>query len=169
MKGKTLTIKDANISDREYLYTVQETANCSMADAFAMIVTKAKTAENPKNTGISEGILENLKEENESLLKQITELKAAIEAKESRLSELENQPPQTVEVEKEVIKEVEIPLTGSQFICTLDEQTALNARKVRSFALRDGLVTTTAGHAYINELVNVSVKKLLTNKYEDLL
>lgn len=67
-----------------------------------------------------------------------------------------------VEKEKEVIKEVERPLTGTQFICELPIETALRARKARSFIIKDGKVK---GENYPNELATIAINDFLNEYY----
>ncbi len=81
------------------------------------------------------------------------------------MEELKAQPPVTIEKTVEKPIEVEKTLTGSQFICELEEQVSLNARKIRLFAKKDGFVT---GDNYPNELANIAVKQFINRHYSDL-
>lgn len=72
----------------------------------------------------------------------------------------------TVEVEKEVIKEVPIELTGTQFICELDQETFNKARKCRKFIKGDGKVK---GDNYPNELANLAIKDFLHEYYSHII
>ena len=164
---KTFTIKDAYITDKQYLDEIAKTLKLSQSEAFALIVAKAKTSENSKESSEKLGLLEIELANTKKLLESC---ETALAERDKQIEELKNKPPQTVEIEKEVIKEIEKPvqLTGSQFICELDEQTALFARKVRKFALQDGHVNSTEPHLYANQLVNTAVKNFLDRKYDHL-
>ena len=85
-------------------------------------------------------------------------------ASSNDLEVCKTQEPVILEKQVEKIVEVEKSLTGSQFICQLDEQTAYNARKLRKFIIADGHVK---GENYPNELVNVAVNKFIKRNYAD--
>jgi predicted nuclease with TOPRIM domain len=164
---KTFTIKDAFIEDKQYLDEICKLHICSQAEAFAKIVAAAKTAENSKETTEE---LNNLKDGLQWTKDQLKIASDSITERDKQIEELKNKAPETVEITKEVIKEVEKPieLTGTQFICELEEETAVFARKVRKFALTDGHVNSTDPHLYANQLINTALKNFLDRKYDHL-
>lgn len=165
---KTITVK-AHKNDKDFLDAIKTNStnpNFTMADAFAELVAMAKRSEQSQETTEKLSLLETEISEKNVLLQTAEITLISVKA---QLEDLQNAPPQTVEVENIIEKIIEKPLTGHQFICELDEPTALAARKVRKFALQDGIVTTTDGFEYANQLANYSIKKILTLKYENLL
>lgn len=170
---KPITVK-AKVSDKNFIDDLAKTDKCTMPVAFAKVITLAKQAQTNGN------IVLNLEKNIEELKAEIDKMATDYLVQSQQVSELlaeneklKNQTPQTIEVEKIVEKTVEKlvekPLTGHQFICELDEETALHARKIRSFAKQDGIVTTTDGFEYANQLANYSIKKILSLKYDHLL
>lgn len=153
---KSINIKNALVRDKEYLDNLALSLNLTIAEALSELVNIAKrsekTTENHKENSEETGKLET---ENQRLTIEVQRLS------EENIS-LTNKEPQTIE--KTV--EVEMKLTGSQFICDLEEKIAYNARKVRKFAIKDGLVT---GENYPNELANAAIKQFINREYIDLI
>lgn len=170
---KPITLK-AYEDDKTYLDKLAATSQCTIADAFAIVIEQSRTAtENARNqvnllheNEQNKEKLADLQGENEILNSKIEFQKANIQELLAQIEILKNQAPEVKEVTKEVIKEVTKELTGHQFICELSEETALFARKVRKFAKDDGHVQTTAEN-YPNELANTAIKYFLERKYED--
>ena len=98
---------------------------------------------------------------------KITEYEALVESLRAENNLLKNQEPQTIEKTIEKTIEVEKPLCGSQFICELEEKTAYDARKIRSFAVKDGFVEFESDKDYPNKLANVAVRQFINRHYAD--
>jgi|ERR1051325_1083463 hypothetical protein len=74
--------------------------------------------------------------------------------------------PKVIEKEKEVIKEVPVPLTENQVIFTFLPEVKTNSRKCRPFMLHDRIITTKAPDDQMNEFLNHAVKYFLRHKYD---
>lgn len=154
---KNITIKNALESDKLYIDKLAKDLNISLSEALSVIVNQEKTdIVNLKKTK------ENL-EETEKLQLENHRLTIELQKISEEYQILKTQEPQTIEK----IVEVEKKLTGSQFICELDEKTAYNVRKVRSFAIKNGIVICENEKEYANAFATVSVKQFLKRNFID--
>lgn len=152
---KTITIRNAYITDKEYIDNLCLSNQIQVFEALNILVENhRKQAQN-----------------NEAQTSKLNDYASRIEQLEAENKRLfddleicKTQEPVILEKQVEKIVEVEAKLTGSQFICQLDEQTAYNARKLRKFIIADGHVK---GENYPNELVNVAVNKFIKRNYAD--
>ena len=159
MQTKTITIRNASIADKNYIDDLAISLNCSIPEALSYIVAKAKEKISNTPAPADDTILNDLKAEaikKDELIQQLTNENEA----------LKNKEPEIKEVEKQVIKQVPIELTGSQFICEFTPDVANAARKLRKFIREDGHVSI--GGNYPNELANISVKHFIKRNYYDL-
>lgn len=159
MQTKTITIRNASIADKNYIDDLAISLNCSIPEALSYIVAKAKEKINNTPAPADDTILNDLKAEaikKDEIIQQLTNENEA----------LKNKALEIKEVEKEVIKQVPIELTGSQFICELTPEVANAARKLRKFIREDGHVSMDGN--YPNELANISVKHFIKRNYSDL-
>lgn len=148
---QTITIRNADSDDKDYLDSLCLKRGITMPEALSIVVNVAKTAaENNSNIVQLKATIEQLTLQNSSLL--------------ADLDKAEKKPAEIVEKPVEKIVEVEKKLTGSQFICTLADHTARNARKVRRWAVADG---NAIADDYPNSLVNTAVNYFIGRKYAD--
>ena len=148
---QTITIRNVDSDDKDYLDNLCVTRGVKMSEALAIVINAAKTpSENSNQIAELQATVNELTLQNSVLL--------------ANLREAQNKPAEIVEKEVEKIVEVEKRLTGSQFICTLDEQTAHNTRKIRQWAVEKGHAT--AGN-YPNSFVNTAVSYFIGRKYAD--
>lgn len=148
---KTITIRNIDSEHKDYLDKLCIERGINMPDALSIVVNAAKTSgENSNQIAYLEAKIKELTIQNASLLDD--------------WKKAQNKPAETIEKQVEKIVEVEKALTGSQFICTLDEHTARNARKIRRWAVDDGNAIATD---YPNSLVNTAVNYFIGRKYAD--
>lgn len=154
---KNITIKNALESDKLYIDKLAKDLNISLSEALSVIVNQEKTdIVNLKKTK------ENL-EETEKIQLENHRLTIELQKKSEEYQILKTQELQTIEKTIEVEKK----LTGTQFICELDEKTAYNVRKVRSFAIKNSIVVCENEKEYANAFTNVAVKQFLKRHFID--
>ena len=155
MRNKSLTIKDANIEDIEYLQSIK-TEGLTNGGAFSKLVAEHREAVNDRN--LTKELLDQKGVELNEALENIKGLTLQIE-------ELNSRPPQTVEVEKE--KEVEKQLIGLQFICEPDQATYDRMRVARSWIRKDEAFAFT-NENYPEKLSIHAINYFLNEEYSHL-
>ncbi len=171
-KKKSISIKNCLKTDKDYLdYIISDHADITAAEAFSIIVQHSKNFLIVKNSNADlkleinkiteekttlnadiEGLIDDNKNLNTSLnesLKENEKLKSEIELQKNK------QPEQ-----------IPIELQGSQFICELEEKTALNMLRVKKLVLADNYISE-SGENYPNALVNFATKFFLSRVYTD--
>lgn len=175
METTTITIKKTLLSDKEYLHEIASIHNKPVADALSIVVEDSKQFVSA-NQLFKETRLENEKLKAEIL--QITEQENTIIAQLQTVSEgnkkmfsdyetILEEKRKLLEENEKLKSEIEtVNLSGTQFICELEEQTAINAMKVKGAAIKEGYVI---GNDYPNELVNAATKYFLSKKFAELI
>lgn len=176
MYEKTITIRKALTEDKNYLDYLAKEYRISAAEALSMLVKQAKN--NANNEG-NEEIKNQLKTANETAA-------AAIEIAETYKQELEeiailvkpiledneeattNAIARAINAAQEATKTIEIekPLQKNQFICELNKENFINARKIRSFAKKEGFIEDTENP---NELINIALKQFINRHFSELI
>ena len=172
----TVTIRNVLKSDKTYLDNLANTHEINTAEAFAILVNSNKQGANVhENTEQTQQLQQEINTLTESLKTAITEKEAAqaevLEVKKN-IDELEN-PLKELKKQCEYLEndlKNKIQLTGSQFVCELEEDTAILARKFKKFIKKDDFVNPSSeGQQYANELVNVATKSFIKRHYSHLI
>ena len=161
---KSITIKNAKVTDKQYLDNLAITSGISVSVALSAVINIAKTYEKTAET------LQKTIEETGKLKEEIQNLKDSfdLEATENRVlraenEALKNQEPQTVE--KTV--EVERKLDEYEFYCKLDNALGYNTMKIRRFAVKRGIVNFTERKDYPGELAKIAITEYLNRHFAD--
>jgi antitoxin component of RelBE/YafQ-DinJ toxin-antitoxin module len=179
MSTESLVVFSAKVKPdiKAQIYKVAEEKGLTINEALSFIIAQANKPA-PEPVTVTEKVFSDdellylksmvqddvaeISSPNEHLIYVITELLQL----RSKVLLLENRPPETITVEKEVQVQVPIALQKNQFIVTLPDQEANDLRKCRPFMVKDGRITAKTEPS---DMVTLFVRTFLDAKYDHVL
>lgn len=160
MPSKSLMIKDVSVQNIEKFHSGRKRLKLTSSGYFDKILNTDLSLTIPENT--PDNSAEKLQELEEQFSKcDKTNIKLL-----AKIKELENKAP--VEVEKEVIKEVEKKLTGTQFIFEPSDEMAKKIKRVIAYERKEGNLKDLTPEQYLQKITSVALNYFIKNEYSHL-